>query len=98
VMTPAQTAGLNALPSRLGADGSAILSTLQQVGGAIGTAFGASLLSLGRQLATGGAGHGVAGTVTGVRYGFICSLVFGVVGLCLALVHRGWYASLSHPV
>ncbi len=95
VMTPTQTAGLNALPSRLGADGSAILSTLQQIGGAVGTAFGASLLSLGRKLTTSGAAHGLAGTVSGVRYGFICSLAFAVLGLCLALFHRGWSASLS---
>ncbi|MDS0526011.1 DHA2 family efflux MFS transporter permease subunit [Clostridium sp. SHJSY1] len=42
---PAQTNGLNQLPRQYNADGSAIMNTLQQVSGAIGTALASSILT-----------------------------------------------------
>ena len=39
LFTPVMTSGLNPLPSRLCSHGSAIMSTLQQVAGAVGTAL-----------------------------------------------------------
>ncbi len=47
VMMPAQTNGLNQLPADLYPDGTAIMNTLQQVSGAIGTAVAISILSSG---------------------------------------------------
>lgn len=48
VMMPAQTTALNQLPRNLYAHGTAILNTLSQVSGAIGTALFVSILSNGR--------------------------------------------------
>lgn len=49
VMMPAQTNGLNQLPRELYPDGTAIMNTLQQVAGAIGTAVAISILSSGTE-------------------------------------------------
>ncbi len=49
VMMPAQTNGLNQLPPEFYPDGTAIMSTLQQVAGAIGTALAVSILSAGQK-------------------------------------------------
>ncbi|MBU5442477.1 MDR family MFS transporter [Paenibacillus sp. MSJ-34] len=49
VMMPAQTAGLNQLPRHLHPHGTAILNTLQQVSGAIGTALYISIMSGGQK-------------------------------------------------
>lgn len=49
VMMPAQTNGLNQLPKELYPDGTAIMNTLRQVAGAIGTAVAISILSSGVQ-------------------------------------------------
>ena len=46
LMTPVMTSGLNPLPSRLYAHGSAMLSTLQQVAGAVGTALLITIMSI----------------------------------------------------
>jgi DHA2 family lincomycin resistance protein-like MFS transporter len=48
VMMPAQTAGLNQLPRHLHAHGTAILTTLQQISGAIGIALYISIMSSGQ--------------------------------------------------
>ncbi|CAH1224849.1 putative multidrug resistance protein EmrY [Paenibacillus plantiphilus] len=47
IMMPAQTNGLNQLPQSLYPDGTAIMNTLQQVAGAIGTAVAVSILTRG---------------------------------------------------
>ena len=46
LFTPVMTSGLNPLPSRLHSHGSAILSTLQQVAGAVGTALLITIMSI----------------------------------------------------
>lgn len=46
VMMPAQTNGLNQLPRELYPDGTALLNTLQQVSGAIGTAVAITIMSV----------------------------------------------------
>lgn len=48
VMMPAQTAGLNQLPRHLHAHGTAILTTLQQISGAIGISLYISIMSSGQ--------------------------------------------------
>ncbi|UVI33836.1 DHA2 family efflux MFS transporter permease subunit [Paenibacillus spongiae] len=47
IWMPAQTNGLNQLPPELYPDGTAVMNTLQQVAGAIGTAVAVSILSSG---------------------------------------------------
>jgi DHA2 family lincomycin resistance protein-like MFS transporter len=47
IFTPAFTAGLNPLPHSLHSHGSAMLSTLQQLGGAAGTALLVGVMSAG---------------------------------------------------
>ncbi|RUL51289.1 MDR family MFS transporter [Lysinibacillus antri] len=46
IMMPAQTNGLNELPRELYMDGTAIMNTLQQVAGAIGTAVAVTIMSI----------------------------------------------------
>ncbi|MGO2662485.1 MAG: DHA2 family efflux MFS transporter permease subunit [Propionibacterium freudenreichii] len=87
-MTPTQTHGLNALPGRLGADGSTAISTLQQVGGALGTAFAAGLLSAGRGAASRAGASSSAATIAGVHEGLVFSIVLGLIGLGLGLALR----------
>ncbi|PJM74679.1 DHA2 family efflux MFS transporter permease subunit [Bifidobacterium simiarum] len=45
VLVPDQTHALNQLPMRLNADGSAVMNTVQQMAGAIGTAVASTLIS-----------------------------------------------------
>ena len=45
-MMPAQTNGLNQLPVELYPDGTAIMNTLQQVAGAVGTAVAITIMSI----------------------------------------------------
>ncbi|PJM74302.1 MFS transporter [Bifidobacterium primatium] len=45
VLVPDQTHALNQLPARLNADGSAVMNTVQQLSGAIGTAVASTLLA-----------------------------------------------------
>ena len=45
VMMPSQTNGLNQLPRQLYPDGTAVMNTLQQVSGAIGTAVAITIMS-----------------------------------------------------
>ena len=93
VMMPAQTAGLNQLPSHLHPHGTAILNTLQQVSGAIGTALYISIMSGGQKQYLSGASDPKApaeiakGLAAGINnafwFGFIIALVALVLGLFL---------------
>lgn len=49
IMMPAQTNGLNQLPKKYYPSGTAIMNTLQQIAGAIGTAVSVSIMSSGQQ-------------------------------------------------
>ncbi|MEW4283078.1 lincomycin efflux MFS transporter Lmr(B) [Priestia koreensis] len=49
VMMPAQTNGLNQLPKQFYPDGTAVMNTLQQIAGAIGTAVAASIMASGQK-------------------------------------------------
>lgn len=75
---PAQSAALSGVPPRLASDGSAILNTMQQVVGAIGTAVATCLLGLG--------GSSQAGFVTGSRYGYVFGIVLVVLVLALSFL------------
>ncbi|MFC3799702.1 MDR family MFS transporter [Cohnella sp. GCM10012308] len=91
VMMPAQTTGLNQLPRHLYPHGTAILNTLQQVSGAIGTALFISIMSTGSKNYLAGSeeptapAEQVSGLMAGLHdafwIGFIVALVALVVGL-----------------
>lgn len=80
---PSQTNALNALPQKYNADGTAILSTLQQTAGAAGTALASVLLSYGIKKAYANDIEDVY--VYGSNYGFILCAVFVLIGLFAAL-------------
>lgn len=81
VMTPLLTASLSALPNALYSHGSAILNTLQQLGGAAGTAVLIGVMSLrvaaGATQAEGSASAFVAGVVASIIALAAVSLVGG---------------------
>ena len=79
---PAQTNALNALPQQYNADGTAILSTLQQTAGAAGTALASVLLLYGAKKAYNSGIDNIY--VYGINYGFMLCLVFVLVGLFAA--------------
>lgn len=81
---PAQTNALNALPSEYNPDGTAILSTLQQVSGAAGTALASVLFSAGVK----------QGEILGVGNIYLYGAKYGLV-LCLIFVFIGLIASLN---
>lgn len=80
VMMPAQTNGLNQLPRELYPDGSAIMNTLQQVSGAIGTAMAVTIMSI---TSSGSVNeNSLEGLVQGVQN----SITFGLIIAGIALI------------
>ncbi|TVX98596.1 MDR family MFS transporter [Cohnella terricola] len=94
VMMPAQTAGLNQLPSHLHPHGTAILNTLQQVSGAIGTALYISIMSGGQKHYLSGASDPQApaeiakGLAAGINNAFWFGVIIALVALVLGLFLR----------
>lgn len=80
VMSPAQSYGLNSLDKRYSADGSTILSTLQQIAGAVSTAIATSMLSTGfRQTPN------AVGLTHGTHFGFIFVMIMAVLALIISV-------------
>lgn len=80
---PAQTNALNALPQHFNADGTAILSTLQQTSGAAGTALASVAFTYGVER---GIVTDLGNTyILGVKYGFLICLVLVLIGLFVSL-------------
>lgn len=94
VMMPAQTTGLNQLPRRLYPHGTAIMNTLQQVAGAVGTALFVSVLSNGskRYMETSGdpasPAEGVNALVAGMQDAFWVAFLIGLGALVLGFFVR----------
>jgi DHA2 family lincomycin resistance protein-like MFS transporter len=88
IFTPAFTTGLNPLPPHLYSHGSAIMSTLQQVAGAAGTAL---LVSIYAVVSAG------AGMVAGMHAAFLTASVIAVAAVVLAAMMRKT-AAVGHPV
>ncbi|HDR4868306.1 TPA: multidrug efflux MFS transporter [Bacillus cereus] len=90
IMMPAQTNGLNQLPPELYPHGTAIMNTLQQVAGAIGTAVGISILSSGSRsfLQTVSDKENplnqVLAFTNGVQNTFIFAIIVVIVGLIIS--------------
>jgi DHA2 family lincomycin resistance protein-like MFS transporter len=87
LFTPAFTSGLNPLPPRLYSHGSAILSTLQQVAGAAGTALLVAVMA--------GTARSAAATMpasdaamAGFRSAFLVAAAAGVAAIILAAFLR----------
>lgn len=88
IFTPAFTTGLNPLPPHLYSHGSAIMSTLQQVAGAAGTAL---LVSIYAVVSAG------AGIVAGMHAAFLTASVIAVAAVVLSALMRKT-AAADHPV
>ncbi|WP_374200378.1 MDR family MFS transporter [Arthrobacter sp. M4] len=79
LFTPAFTTGLNPLPPHLYSHGSAIMSTLQQVAGAAGTALLVSVFAV---------VSAASGIVAGMQAAFFVATVISVVAVVLAAMMR----------
>ncbi|SIT92775.1 DHA2 family efflux MFS transporter permease subunit [Edaphobacillus lindanitolerans] len=101
VMMPAQTNGLNQLPRELYPDGTAIMNTLQQVSGAIGTAVAISILSAGTARYMDTAADlanpqtPLLAFTSGVQDAFIFGIVVAVIGLIIGLFVKR--VEVAHP-
>lgn len=91
VMMPAQTNGLNQLPRNLYPDGTALMNTLQQVSGAIGTAVAITIMSTSQTAYLKNATDIMdpetlsASLTAGVQDAFIFGLILAIVGLIMSL-------------
>ncbi|MHA7223827.1 DHA2 family efflux MFS transporter permease subunit [Arthrobacter sp. RHLT1-20] len=79
IFTPAFTTGLNPLPPHLYSHGSAIMSTLQQVAGAAGTALLVSIYAV---------VSAASGIVAGMHAAFLTASVIAVAAVVLATLMR----------
>ncbi len=90
IMMPAQTNGLNQLPPELYPHGTAIMNTLQQVAGAIGTAIGISILSSGARSFMENVAdpanpmNQLLAFTNGVQHAFIFAVIMTIIGLIIA--------------
>ncbi|WP_332648683.1 DHA2 family efflux MFS transporter permease subunit [Lysinibacillus sp. 54212] len=80
VMMPAQTNGLNQLPRELYPDGSAIMNTLQQVAGAIGTAVAVTIMSITANASSS------TDSLHGMVHGVQNSITFGLIIAAIAFL------------
>ncbi len=79
LFTPAYTSGLNPLPPHLYSHGSAIMSTLQQVAGAAGTALLVSIFTV---------ASAVSGEEAGIRAAFLVAAIIAVAAVVLSAMMR----------
>jgi len=87
LFTPAFTTGLNPLPPHLYSHGSAIMSTLQQVAGAAGTALLVSIF------AVVSAGSGI---VAGMHAAFLTAAVIALAAVVLSVLMRKTEGAAGH--
>ncbi len=87
LFTPILTSGLNPLPSRLYAHGSALMSTLQQVAGAVGTALLVSIMAT-RSAGLQGTASPELAQSAGLHAAFAAAAAFAGVALLLAFFLR----------
>ncbi|MFC5403334.1 MDR family MFS transporter [Cohnella soli] len=91
VMMPAQTTGLNQLPRSLYPHGTAIMNTLTQVAGAVGTALFISIMSHGSKNYLSGSSDPknpaelIKGMISGLHNAFWLGLIIGIVALGIGL-------------
>lgn len=85
VMMPVSTNGLNQLPRELYADGTAIMNTLQQVTGAIGTAIAVTIMSISTKNYP---GDEVNGMIEGVQNSITFGLIIAIIALVLSFFSK----------
>ena len=78
IFTPAFTTALNPLPHSLHSHGSAVLSTLQQLGGAVGTAMVVGVVAASTAAKMAGGVDELTATVEGFSAGFIVGVACGI--------------------
>ncbi|RUS48265.1 DHA2 family efflux MFS transporter permease subunit [Cohnella sp. AR92] len=95
-MMPIQTAGLNQLPQRLNAHGTAISNTVRQVAGAVGTSLLVTIMANrtathAKDMAASGAASGLTkeqlinhATIEGINDAYLVIVAIGAVGLLLS--------------
>jgi DHA2 family lincomycin resistance protein-like MFS transporter len=94
VTMPAQTTGLNQLPKQLYPHGTAIMNTLHQVSGAIGTALFVSIMSSGKESYVKGVNEPntalakVNGLISGLQQAFFIATIVGVIAHVLSFFLR----------
>lgn len=90
IMMPSQTNGLNQLPGEMYPDGTAIMNTLQQVSGAIGTSVAVTIMATAqRQAADSNAAAGASDAlIAGVHSAFVFGIVIAIVGCGCSLFFR----------
>ncbi|WP_018750117.1 MDR family MFS transporter [Paenibacillus sanguinis] len=104
VMMPGQTTGLNQLPRRLYPHGTAIMNTLQQVSGAIGTALFMGIFSNGQVRYLAGVADPESVTekanalVFGLHSSFSISMYVGIVALLIGFFLRRTEAPVETPL
>ncbi|WP_379152788.1 DHA2 family efflux MFS transporter permease subunit [Paenibacillus sp. sgz5001063] len=90
VFMPAQTNGINQLPMELYPDGTAIMNTLQQVAGAIGTALAVSIMTAGTKSYIEAASNPadpaniLPAFTQGVQNAFVFGMSMAIIGLLIA--------------
>lgn len=89
IFTPAFTTGLNPLPHRLHSHGSAVLSTLQQLGGAAGTALLVGILASRTATSALAGATEIEAQVQGFRSGFLTAAIISVGLVVLSLFIDG---------
>ncbi|TLS49757.1 multidrug efflux MFS transporter [Paenibacillus antri] len=104
VWMPAQTNGLNQLPPELYPHGTAVMNTLQQVAGAIGTAVAISILTQGmeRYLGSSSAPTEVVEVANAMTFGsqhvFLFAMIVTLIGLAMALFIRRVIVNHAAPM
>jgi len=95
-LMPIQTAGLNQLPNRLNAHGTAISNTIRQVAGAVGTSLLVTIMTTratthAADMVTSGAAQGwtkeqltTQASIQGINDAYVVIIAIGVVGLLLS--------------
>lgn len=96
IMMPAQTNGLNQLSKRHYPDGSAIMNTLSQIAGAIGTAVAISLMAAGQSSYIPKEGMentaiAAEALTNGVQTAFYLGLIASIIGLILSFFVKRVY-------
>ncbi|MCO1337589.1 MFS transporter [Kocuria polaris] len=88
LFTPAFTTGLNPLPHHLHSHGSAVLSTLQQLGGAAGTALLVGIMASGTASAMAAGVGDLDAAVQGYQAGFLAATFFAAGVFALTFLMR----------
>lgn len=94
VMMPAQTTALNQLPQKLHPHGTAILNTLQQVAGAIGTALFISIMSSGAKnhVIETGDPNPITSMVAGLHDAFMVGMYLAICAFVLGIFVKRTYS------